>query len=57
MSFHGERINVFQNPPYLHMYNSTPTNQHWKYFCVLLGHKVSWIQHISYVKERYGYIV
>ena len=51
--FHRARIKVPQNHLSLHMDNSTLSKtQNLKYLGVILDHKVSWIQHISYVKNK-----
>ena len=51
--FHRARIKVPQNHLSLHMDNSTLSKtQNLKYLGVILDHKVSWIQHISYVINK-----
>ena len=51
--FHRARLKLPHNHPSLHMYDSTLSEtQHFQYISVLLDQKVSWIQHISYVKNQ-----
>ena len=51
--FHRARIKVPQNHLSLHMDNYTLSKtQNLKYLGVILDHKVSWIQHISYVENK-----
>ena len=53
MIFHRARLKLPHNHPSLQMNDSTLSEtQHFKYLGVLLDQKVSWIQHISYVKNK-----
>ena len=53
MIFHRARLKLSHNHPSLHMTDSTLSEtQHFKYIGVLLDQQVSWIQHISYVKNN-----
>ena len=53
MIFHRARIKLPHTHPSLCINNFTLSKtQQFKYFGVLLDHTVSWIQHISYVKNK-----
>ena len=53
MIFHRARLKLPHSHPPLCINNSTlPKSQHFKYLGVLLVHTVSWIQHITYVKNK-----
>ena len=53
MIFHRARIKLLHSHPPLYINNSTLSKtQHFKYLGVLLDHTVSWIQHITYVKNN-----
>ena len=53
MISHRAKINVPHSHPPLCINNSTLSKiQHFKYLGVLLDHTVSWIQHITYVKNK-----
>ena len=53
MIFHRARIKLPHSHPLLCINNSTLSKtQHFKYLGVLLDHTVSWIQHITYVKNK-----
>ena len=53
MIFHRAKIKVpHSHPPLCINYSTLSKTQHFKYLGVLLDHTVSWIQHITYVKNK-----